>query len=82
MTARLVGGGHLPWSQEEFTPTAGQVSFILSGLPIDAISVELYVNGVIYDEGVGADYTRSGSTITWNNPFVLKTTDQLIVRYQ
>jgi len=77
-----IGSGHINWAQEEFTPTAAQITFIISSLPADAISVELYVNGVLYDEGAGADYVRSGQTITWLNPFVLKTTDQMIVRYQ
>jgi len=75
-------GGHLNWSQEDFTPTLGQVTFIIVSLPVDVVSVEFYVNGVLYDEGAGADYTISGSTITWNNPFIMKPTDQVIVRYQ
>ncbi len=81
MTARLVSG-HLPWAQEDFTPTLGQVSFIVSNLPKDVVSIEFYVNGVLYEEGVGADYVVSGATITWQNTFVLRPKDVVIVRYQ
>lgn len=76
------GTGHLPWAQDEFTPTLGQVTFIITALPADVVSIELYVNGVLYDEGVGADYTVSGTTITWLNPFILKPKDLVTVRYQ
>jgi len=74
--------GHTSWAEEEFTPTAAQISFILSALPSDADSVELMINGVDYVEGVGKDYIRSGATITWLNNFILTTTDNMVVRYQ
>lgn len=73
-------GGHLPWIQEEFTPTTGQITFIISNLPTDVASFEFNVDGVLFDEG--ADYTISGSTITWINSIVLKPVDKVIVRYQ
>lgn len=72
--------GHIPWAQEEFTPTLGQITFIVSDLPADVVSIEFNVNGVLYDEG--DDYTVSGSTITWINPIVLKPVDKVIIRYQ
>lgn len=73
-------GGHLPWIQEEFTPTTGQITFIISNLPTDAVSFEFSVNGILYDEG--DDYTVSGSNITWINPIVLKPVDKVIIRFQ
>lgn len=76
------GSGHFPWSQQEFTPTLGQITFIISSLPADIVSVEFYVNGVIYREGAGEAYTLSGSTITWLNTFILKSEDEVIARYQ
>jgi hypothetical protein len=74
------GAGHLAWNEDEFVPTFGQVTFILSQPPIDLASLEFYVNGVLYDDVT--DYTVSGTTITWLNPFVLKTKDKVIIRYQ
>ena len=69
------------WTEDEFTPTLGQVTFILSVAPTDLDSFSLHVNGIIYDDV--ADYTVSGTTLTWlNTPFSLETTDQLIAKYQ
>jgi hypothetical protein len=73
--------GLASWQQDEFTPTLGQVTFILSSAPTNPTSVELYVNGVLYDD-VG-DYTISGQTITWlDTNFTMETTDQVIIRYK
>ena len=74
------GGGHLPWFEEEFTPTLGQVTFIASSLPADVVSKEFYLNGVLQDDGV--DYAVSGQTFTWTNLFTLDSTDLIIIRYQ
>ena len=67
------------WYQDEFVPTAGQITFILSNTPTDPDSLEVSVNGVRYDDV--SDYTLSGTTLTWLNPFVLRTIDKLIAQY-
>lgn len=70
-----------PWIEDEFIPTLGQVTFILSTTPTDAFSFSLHVNGVVYDDI--SDFIVSGTTLTWlNTPFSLDTTDQLIAKYQ
>lgn len=70
------------WTEDQFTATLGQISFILSTAPTDAASVEMDVNGVNY-EGNGADYTRSGVTITWlNTLFSMAAGDNVLVRYR
>lgn len=70
-----------PWTQQEFTPTTGQVSFILSLAPTDVETVTLTVNGVVADEGT--DYTISGVTITWlDAEFTMQMTDLMSVRYR
>lgn len=75
------GGGGNPWVEDEFSPTNGQVTFILSQAPTDANSVVFLANGVAADDGV--DYTRSGQTITWTDVwFVMDTSDKVLVRYQ
>lgn len=73
------GGGPI-WTKDEFIPTTGQVTFVLSQTPSDLASLEVAVNGVEYDDGV--DYTISGATITWLDPFTLKTKDKMIVQYE
>lgn len=76
-----VGGAGNPWVEDEFTPTNGQVTFILSQAPTDANSLVFLANGVAADDGV--DYTRSGQTITWtDNWFVMDTSDKVLIRYQ
>lgn len=73
--------GAIDWSEEEFTPSLGQVTFILSNVPEDPVSLELKVNGVAADSGV--EYSISGVTITWLNVnFSLGTADLVTVRYQ
>ncbi len=72
--------GEVAWTKDEFIPTTGQVTFVLSQTPFDLASLELAVNGVEYDDGV--DYTISGATITWLDPFTLKTKDKMIVQYK
>lgn len=76
----LPGGGGNPWIENEFSPSNGQISFILSQAPADINSFTLLVNGVLADDGT--DYTVSGTTLTWlNNLFVLDTGDKLLARY-
>lgn len=68
------------WNEDEFTPTAGQVTFILSAPPKDQASIQFFVNGVLTDDVV--DYTVSGQTITWlNTHYSMEITDKVIVRY-
>lgn len=75
------GGGGAPWVEDEFVPTLGQVTFVLSSVPTDLNSISLHVNGIAYDDVT--DYTVSGTTLTWlNTPFSLETTDKLLARYQ
>lgn len=70
-----------PWRDQDFTPTAGQVSFILSVAPTDPKTISLSVNGVVADEGT--DYTVSGVTITWLDvEYTMETTDLVSVRYR
>ena len=72
--------GGAPWVEDEFTTTAGQVTFILSQAPTDASSLTFHVNGVLYDDV--ADFTVSGTTITWTNvPFVMGIGDKVHIRY-
>jgi hypothetical protein len=74
------GAAH-PWTEDEFTPTNGQVTFILSQTPTDLSSLMVNVNGVTADEGT--DYTVSGTTVTWlNNLYSMETTDFVVVRYR
>ena len=70
-----------PWREDEFAPTNGQITFIMSQAPTDVLSVNFLVNGVRADDI--DDYTVSGVTITWlNNLFAMETTDQVVVRYR
>lgn len=68
--------------EELITPTLGQVSFILSNTPLTTDRVQMYVNGVEYEQGAGKDFTVSGTTVTWlNTPFTLETDDSVAFRY-
>jgi len=74
-------GSGAAWYQDEFTPSNGQVTFILSQAPVDTISVEFYVNGVLVDDVT--DFTISGTTVTWlDTEYTMATTDKVIIRYQ
>lgn len=75
-----VGGGN-PWVEDEYTPTNGQLTFILSQAPTDVNSLVFFANGVAADDT--DDYTVSGTTVTWlNNWFVMDTSDKVLIRYQ
>jgi hypothetical protein len=69
-----------PWRFEDFTPTNGQVTFILANTPADAGSVVFEVNGVDYHQDDA--FTVSGTTVTWLAPWAMQTTDFVTVRYQ
>jgi len=69
------------WEEDEFTATAGQITFILSNAPSDPESFALYVNGVLINDVV--NYTRSGVTVTWLNIlFTMGDGDEVIARYR
>jgi hypothetical protein len=70
-----------PWLEDAFTPTAGQVTFILSQAPTDAASLSLHVNGI---EAIETDdYTVSGTTLTWlNSIFSMETDDAVVIKYK
>ena len=71
---------HLPWVEDKFIATQGQIAFIISAVPTDAISFTLLVNGVFYDNP--ADYTVAGTTVAWlQTEFVLSAGDELHARY-
>ena len=73
--------GSAAWTEDEFTPTLGQITFFLSIAPSDLNSFSLHVNGIAYDDGL--DFTVSGTTLTWlNTPFSLDAADKLLARYQ
>jgi hypothetical protein len=66
--------------KDEFTPSNGQVVFELSATPTDYANLEVCVNGSEMDDIT--NYTISGNTLTWlDDPFILETTDKLVVRY-
>lgn len=73
-------GSGAPWVKDEFTPTIGQVTFILSSTPTDLASLTLVLNGTKYDDVT--DYVVSGTTVTWLDPFTLKAKDKLIIQYK
>lgn len=64
--------------RDGFTPTAGQTEFTLSEDPNGGL-VDLYVNGVLYVLDV--DYTVSGTTLTWLEPFELEADDVVLAAY-
>lgn len=70
------------WLQDEFSPTTGQVSFVLSQAPTDPTSLFFVVNGVDYDDV--SDFTVSGATVTWlDTDFSFRAgTDKVLIRYQ
>lgn len=73
--------GAAQWIEDEFTPTAGQVTFIASNIPVDPVSVEFYVNGILQDDDV--DYSRSGATFTWlGTTGPLDAEDKVLIRYK
>lgn len=68
------------WHEDEFAPTAGQISFVLSSAPSDPDSVFVFVNGVVYDDS--DDFTVSGQTVTWSNTlFLMELGDEVIIKY-
>ena len=50
---------------EAITGTDTVMSDTLNNAPISSASVQIYLNGVLQEQGAGKDYTVSGSSITW-----------------
>lgn len=67
------GSGDPPARQVLSVTSNGQTSFTLSSAPATANLTQLYVNGV--KQAYTTDFTVSSTTLTWNDPFTLKTTD-------
>jgi hypothetical protein len=73
--------GSATWLEDAYTPTLGQVTFILSQTPTEPISLMLNVNGVEFVET--DDYTLSGTNITWlDTDFSMETSDKVVVQYK
>jgi hypothetical protein len=68
-----------------FTPTLGQTVFTLSQTPVSNEGLMVYLNG--QQRLLTTDYTRTGTTLTWQDPVVagktvsLKTSDKLVAVY-
>ena len=56
----------------------GQTALTLPATPKNAASVILEINGVDYRNP--HDFTVSGTTVTWLNGFILKTTDIIFAK--
>jgi hypothetical protein len=69
------------WLEDAYTPTLGQVTFILSQAPTEPDSLSLHANGI---EAVETDdYTLSGTTLTWlNTEFSFETDDGVVIQYK
>jgi len=74
---------NIPAAQEEILTISGdgQTAFTLAGTPNSDADFTLYLNGQL--RTLTADYTRSGTSLTWGDPggLTLKTTDELKARY-
>lgn len=68
------------YTEEKFTPTLGQVTFLLANAPADDVTVDFLVNGNDYNQGV--DFSVSGQTVTWLNvKFSMEADDEVLIRY-
>lgn len=63
--------------------TPGQTAFTLSQAPGDPLASLLTLNGQVREYGVAADYSISGTSLTWNDPggLTLKTADTFQIWY-
>jgi hypothetical protein len=50
---------------QNITGTDTPLTDTLNNTPLSAVTVELYLNGALQEQGAGADYTISGTTVTW-----------------
>jgi hypothetical protein len=75
--------GSIPVAVEDILTISapGQTAFTLSDTPNSDAAFALYLNGQLRE--ITTDYTRSGTSLTWNDPsgLTLLTTDILTARY-
>lgn len=64
---------------DTFAATAAQTAFSLSKTPVDPSDVKMKVNGIDYENGT--DFTVSGTSVTWTDPFVLSAGDSVQFAY-
>lgn len=78
------GGGVLPEYSDGEAPSGvingSNVTFTLLNTPFPVASLQLYLNGLLMDQG--ADYTISGSTITFALASTPQTGDVLLANYR
>jgi hypothetical protein len=67
--------------QEYVTPTASQTAFPLAQAPVQAASLQMFLNGVLLRQGAGQDYTVSGATVTYGGSPAMQTTDLVTFCY-
>ncbi len=80
LAARYVRSpGFFDFVVDKFTPTAGQTAFALSSELADPDTIEVTVNGVVYERD--ADYTLGGTNLTWLDPFTLDGGDRVLAWY-
>lgn len=62
------GGGGAAGTPQQEAPSGAvngvNVTYTLSGTPVSNASVTLWLDGIVQYQGIGLDYTISGSTIT------------------
>jgi hypothetical protein len=67
---------------EEYTASAGQISFTLAATPASVSKVKMYINGVRIDKDA---LTISGTTVTYNSAnngsYALMANDNIIIDY-
>ena len=68
------------WTVDKFSPSDGQVTFLLTSPPSDVDSIMFKINGIYYD----SDYVSvSGQTVTWsNNGFAIDSSDSVVIQYR
>jgi hypothetical protein len=71
-------------TSERLTVTSnGQTAFTLSHAPKDGADARLTVNGIGYENGASADFSVSGTALTWRDvDFTLDTSDEVIAHYE
>lgn len=63
--------------RDSYLPSDGQTVFVLTRAPQDPEDVRFLVNNVEYTEGAGGGgyFTVSGTTLTWNDVFLIHSSD-------
>jgi len=71
---------------ENITGTDTAISDTINNTPSAAIAVKLFLNGILQVQGAGADYSLSGTTITWlastGTAVDMDTSDVMIAVYE